>query len=87
MTVKLNMIFEDNNAPDFGSIKLTDTNQFCRNEYVLFESDTDKLSTNLTKTVCGEAFNVGSGSIAFVLDGEQDVYRYHSDTDRWYKVV
>ena len=78
--IKLGMLFDGNSVPDFGSIEMSEYG-----DYVLLDTDVSKLNTVLTKTNCGDVFNVGSGAFAVVLDSPA-LWVYHSNTDTWYEV-
>ena len=89
--IKLGMVFEIGNAPDFGSIC-----QSTSNEYILLAADISKLNSALTSTVCtpllaSGTFNVQSGALAFVANWKTasaaKVYMYEKSSDTWYEVV
>lgn len=77
MIVKLGMVFEDDTLPDFGDI-VYDKN----NNLILTNDSLIKLVTNVTRDVCGAAFNVPVGTKATVVDTGA-VFVYHAN-DRWY---
>ena len=90
--IRLGMMFEENGAPDFGSISRIE-----RGEFVLLAEDIDELNSTLTKDNCepllceNEAFDVPSGALAFVADwkteGTARVYIYEASSDTWYEFV
>lgn len=86
---KLGMLFDENNAPNFGSIE---ANPIVPGEYSLLETDISKLNSALTKTACtpylnsASEFSVTSGSNAIVVDAPA-VWRYHAGTDTWYEII
>lgn len=73
----LNMYFNENQVPDFGNITVDKNGNF-----VLLQEDVFRLLTNVTRDVCGTAFNVPTGQRAVVVDTGA-VFIYHSN-DRWY---
>lgn len=73
----LNMYFNENQVPDFGNITVDKNGNF-----VLLQEDVFRLLTNVTRDVCGTAFNVPIGQRAIVADTGA-VFIYHSN-DRWY---
>lgn len=75
--VKLDMVFDTETMPDFGDITFDKNGNL-----MLTNSSVVKLITNLTRDVCGAAFNLPVGTQAFVLDTGES-YIYHVD-DRWY---
>lgn len=75
--VVLNMIFDNSHVPDFGNITVDKNGNF-----VLLQEDVFRLLTNVTRDVCGTAFNVQVGQKAKVID-TGEVFVYHSN-DRWY---
>lgn len=75
--VVLNMVFDNSRVPDFGNITINKNGDF-----VLLQEDVFRLVTNLTRDVCGTAFNVPTGQRAVVVDTGA-VFIYHSN-DRWY---
>lgn len=90
--ILLGMVFNENNAPDFGSIR-----QSSGNEYTLLAADIPKLNSTLTRSHCasllanGSFFNVPSGALAFVADWKTEetakVYMYEMTSDAWYEIV
>lgn len=76
--IKLGMLFDENAAPDFGDIVRS-----ASGELTLTSSSLSKLTDNLTAAVCGAAFNIASGTQAWVID-TGDVLAYHPDT--WHYV-
>lgn len=75
--VVLNMVFDNSRVPDFGNITINKNGDF-----VLLQEDVFRLVTNLTRDVCGTAFNVPVGQRAVVIDTGA-VFVYHAN-DRWY---
>lgn len=75
--VVLNMVFDNSRVPDFGNITINKNGDF-----VLLQEDVFRLVTNLTRDVCGAAFNVPVGQRAVVIDTGA-VFVYHAN-DRWY---
>ena len=73
----LNMYFNENQVPDFGNITVDKNDNF-----VLLQEDVFRLLTNVTRDVCGTAFNVPTGQRVVVVDTGA-VFIYHSN-DRWY---
>lgn len=86
------MLFNENNAPDVGSIRLGRSG-----DYILLADDIPKLNSTLTRSHCaslladGSFFNVPTGALAFVADwkteGSAKVYMYEATSDTWYEVV
>ena len=87
--IKLGMLFNEGEAPDFGSIE---QNPRYPGEHSLLAADIPKLNSMLTRSACLSYLSnpadlpIMSGSTALVLD-EPAVWRYHTGTDRWYEVV
>ena len=85
--VKLGMVFENGNAPDFGSIEAG-----ADGALTLKSADVGKLNSVLTKAAIlpvlaqGALFNVAGGTNAVVVDAPA-VWRYHAQSDRWYEVI
>ena len=82
-TIILNMVFDDENKPDIGSIKFDRYNE---NLHLLGE-DVDKLNTVLTRTVCIGTYNADkfyfqSGDVA-IVDDTQRAFVYNADSDSW----
>lgn len=77
--VKLGMIFDESNVPDFGNIVIDKNGDFA-----LLQTDLPKLLTNVTRNICGSAFNVSVGQNAIVVD-TGEVLIYHSD-DIWHYI-
>ena len=82
-TIILNMVFDDENTPDIGSIKFDRYNE---NLHLLGE-DVDKLNTVLTRAVCigtyhTETFYFKSGDVA-IADDTQRAFVYNADSDSW----
>lgn len=76
--IKLGMLFGESSAPDFGDIVRS-----ASGELTLTSSSLSKLTDNLTAAVCGAAFNIVSGTQAWVID-TGDVLAYHPDA--WHYV-
>ena len=76
--IKLGMVFDENSVPDLGDIGF----QPDRN-LILTSGSVTKLKNNLTRSVCGAAFNLPDGIQAYVAD-IGDVLVYHPDA--WYYV-
>lgn len=81
----LNMNFDENNAPNFGSIA------FDRSErnIVLLSTDISKLNSMLTRAVCIGTYGAGtfyfrSGDLAYVPD-TQRLFMYESTSDTWHE--
>lgn len=72
--------------PDIGSIQLISKGELNLNKYACLSADVSKLNDIFTKSVCGEHFNVGSGSACYILDTHK-VYYYHSYSDAWYEWI
>jgi len=68
--------YQDDEAPDLGSIECIETDDRKRN-YQLLSADVDKLNTIITY--------VGAGSSALVLD-TGEVYMFHEKSTTWYKL-
>ena len=86
--IKLGMVFDAENAPDFGSIE----GEGC--EFTLLAEDIAKLNTVLKRSVCtalGAQWGIPSGANAVVADhisaGTGAVYRYHEGSDTWYEII
>ena len=82
-TIILNMVFDDENKPDIGSIKF---DRYRENLHLLGE-DVDKLNTVLTRAVCigtyhTETFYFKSGDVA-IADDTQRAFVYNADSDSW----
>ena len=82
-TIILNMVFDDENKPDIGSIKF---DRYDENLHLLGE-DVDKLNTVLTRAVCigtynAETFYFKSGDVA-ITDDTQRAFVYNADSDSW----
>ena len=90
--IVLGMLFNENNAPDVGSIRLSRSG-----DYILLADDIPKLNSTLTRSHCapllanGSLFNILSGALAFVADWKTEeaakVYMYEATSDAWYEVV
>lgn len=74
--VKLGMVFDESTVPEFGGIVLG------KNGNLLLLSVDYEYLKNVTKRVCGLAFNIPNGTAAYVLD-YNCVYQYYSPTDEW----
>ena len=81
----LNMNFNENNTPNFGSIA------FDRSErnVVLMRTDISKLNSMLTRAVCIGTYGAGtfyfrSGDLAYVPD-TQRLFMYESTSDTWHE--
>ena len=88
--IRLGMIFNENNIPEFGSIQKS---VYDENTYYLLNNDIQKLNTLLTADALqpyldeNQKFSVVTGASAIVIDSETPtVYTYHSQTDRWYEM-
>jgi uncharacterized repeat protein (TIGR02543 family) len=85
--VKLGMVFENGNAPDFGSIEAGQDGSL-----TLLDKDVGKLNSALTKAAClpmiaqGCTFSIPGGTNAVVAD-QPAVWRYHAESDRWYELI
>ena len=82
-TIILNMVFDDENTPDIGSIKFDRYNEHLH----LLGEDVDKLNTVLTRAVCigtyhTETFYFKSGDVA-IADDTQRAFVYNADSDSW----
>ena len=82
-TIILNMVFDDANKPDVGSIRL---DRYGENLHLL-GTDVDKLNTVLTREVCtgtynAEDFYFKSGDVA-IVDDTQRAFVYNADSDSW----
>lgn len=75
--VVLNMVLDSENLPDFGDIAINKDG-----DIVLLQGDIPLLLNNLTRGVCGDAFNIQVGQKAKIIDTGA-VFVYHSN-DRWY---
>lgn len=75
--VVLNMVLDSENLPDFGDITINKDG-----DIVLLHEDISLLLNNLTRSVCGDAFNIQVGQKAKIIDTGA-VFVYHSN-DRWY---
>ena len=90
--IVLGMLFNENNAPDVGSIRLSRSG-----DYILLADDIPKLNSTLTRSHItsllenGSFFNVPTGALAFVADWKTEeaakVYMYEATSDTWYEVV
>ncbi|MBQ5824797.1 MAG: hypothetical protein IIW48_08325 [Clostridia bacterium] len=85
--VFLGMVFDEDNAPDFGSIE-----EGADGFLTLLDEDKGKLNSLLTKAGTAEAlaegshFSIPGGTCAVVADVPA-VWRYHSGSDEWYEVI
>ncbi len=90
--IVLGMLFNENNAPDVGSIRLSRSG-----DYILLADDIPKLNSTLTRSHItsllenGSFFNVPTGALAFVADWKTEeaakAYMYEATSDAWYEVV
>ena len=90
--IVLGMLFNENNAPDVGSIRLSRSG-----DYILLADDIPKLNSTLTRSHItsllenGSFFNVPTGALAFVADWKTEeaakAYMYESTSEAWYEVV
>lgn len=76
--IKLEMVFDESTAPDFGDIV-----RGASGELTLTSSSLSKLTDNLTAAVCGASFAISAGTQAWVID-TGDVLAYHPDA--WHYV-
>ena len=79
----LNMNFNENNVPDFGSIAF---DRYGENLHLL-STDISKLNSVLTRAVCIGTYNAGtfyfqSGDVA-IVDDTQRAFVYNADSDSW----
>lgn len=87
MIIKLGMIFDDNNVPDFGSIERGQDGVL-----TLLNTDKAKLNSTLTRAGLasylsdGAAFTIQGGTNAIIADIPA-VWRYHALSDTWYEVI
>ena len=91
--IKLGMLFNGNNIPDFGNIEQDSDGH----RLFLLAEDIPKLNSTLTKTAClpylanSNEFRFHTGDTAYILDWITEetgsVYVYHSGTDHWYEVI
>ena len=82
----LNMDFEEDNCPDFGSMEMDKRNE----DLHLLADDIPKLNEILTRTICvgtynAENFSFHSGDIA-VVDDAPIRFVYNSSSDCWYEL-
>ncbi len=82
-TIILNMVFDDENKPDIGSIKFDRYNENLH----LLGADVGKLNTVLTRSACigtynAETFYFKSGDVA-IVDDTQRAFVYNADSDSW----
>ena len=92
-TIKLGMLFESDNVPNFGSIERNPLS----NSIFLIAEDIPKLNTTLTETACSpyladnSKFNFHTGDTAYIVDWitaqTGPVYIYHSTTDQGYEMI
>lgn len=85
MIIKLGMSFQNDNSPDFGSMKMDKQNEFLH----LLGMDVEKLNTTLTRSVCvgtyhADIFSFQSGDVA-IVDDVQRAFVYNSDSDSWHE--
>ena len=87
MIIKLGMIFDENNVPDFGSIESGKDGTL-----TLLNADKAKLNSTLTRAGLasylsdGSAFSIQGGTNAIIADVPA-VWRYHALSDTWYEVI
>ena len=79
----LNMNFNENNVPDFGSIAF---DRYGENLHLL-STDISKLNSVLTRAVCigtynADTFYFQSGDVA-IVDDTQRAFVYNADSDSW----
>jgi len=89
--IKAGMLFNEENAPDFGSIEKNPKNDI----FYLCACDIPKLNSVLTKENIesflpqNETFDICTGSMAFAVNHHEEnsgkIYTYHSGTDHWYE--
>ena len=82
-TIILNMVFDNENKPDIGSIKF---DRYGENLHLL-STDISKLNSVLTRAVCIGTYNAGtfyfqSGDVA-IVDDTQRAFVYNADSDSW----
>ena len=90
--IKLGMLFNESELPDFGSIQQKSTNL---NILYLLAEDIPKLNSMLTRASSqsympeGESFDFHTGALAFVANhktaGSGKIYAYHRGKDHWYE--
>ena len=90
--IKLGMLFNEGNVPDFGSIQMKSNDA---NIYYLLAQDIPKLNGMLTKAAArsylpeSESFDFHTGALAYVVDyktaGSGKIYAYHRGKDHWYE--
>lgn len=76
--IKLGMLFDESSAPDFGDIERVNAR-----ELNLTSDSLPKLTDNVTRAVCGAAFDLQAGTQALVVDTGA-VLVYHPDA--WHYV-
>lgn len=76
--IKLGMLFDESSAPDFGDIERVNAR-----ELSLTSDSLPKLTDNVTRAVCGAAFDLQTGTQALVVDTGA-VLVYHPDA--WHYV-
>ena len=91
--IKLGMLFNEGNVPDFGSIEQNSIS----GSLFLLSADIPKLNSLLTETAAasylknGSSFPFHTGDMAYVIDwlteGTGSMYIYHSITDHWYEAI
>lgn len=72
--IKLGMVFDESTAPDFGDIAFDK-----EHDLILTSPNLPKLVENVTRAVCGAAFNIPIGTRAQCLD-TGDVLEYLPDS-------
>ena len=91
--IKLGMLFNEGNVPDFGSIEQDSSS----GSLFLLAEDIPKLNSMLTKTASasylqnGSVFTFDTGDKAYIIDWLSEetgsMYVYHSGTDHWYEAI
>ncbi len=91
--IKLGMLFNEGNVPDFGSIEQDSSSRIL----FLLSEDIPKLNSMLTKTAAqsylenGSSFPFHTGDRACIIDwlteGTGSMYVYHGNTDHWYEII
>lgn len=76
MKTVMDMVFNDENVPDFGSIRMCSRNVYNVREYTLLAADKAKL--NLIT-------NAASGSKAYCTDSKE-LLMYNESDNTWYPV-
>lgn len=91
--IKLGMLFNEGDVPDFGSIEQDSIS----GSLFLLSEDIPKLNSMLTKTaaasylVNGSSFPFHTGDRAYIIDWLTEetgaMYIYHGSTDHWYEMI